>query len=191
MLKIRFNGSIAALAFVVISAPAAHAQNRAMGTFGGFFTPFVGIVAAGEVTQARSTFGASVSVQEQDGWGAEFDFAHAGDTEAGGQVLDLTTYMVNASWIKPAGVIRPFGVAGGGVMQIDGCDAPCNRAATTYDFGLSAGAGVMALLNDTVAVRGDARYFFSSADHVDLGRPDNVSFWRVSIGVTLMWAILP
>ena len=182
--------SIAALALVLAGVSTAHAQNL-MGSFGGFFTPFVGAAAGGEVTQAKMLFGASVSVQEQDGWGAELDFAHAGATEAGPQELDVTTYMVNASWIKPAGMIRPFGVAGGGVMQINGCDAPCTRAARTYDFGVTAGAGVVAVLNDSVGVRGDIRYFFAGADHIDLGRPDNFGFWRVSVGVTLMWAILP
>lgn len=179
-----------AVAFLTFGSPA-QAQSRAMGSFGGFFTPFIGAATGGEVTQANMTFGASVSVQEQDGWGAELDFAHAGNTEAGRQELDLTTYMVNASWVRPTGFIRPFGVAGGGIMQIDGCDTPCTRAAQTYDFGVTAGGGVLAVLNDTVGVRGDLRYFFSGADHVDLRRPDNFSFWRVSLGVTLMWAILP
>jgi hypothetical protein len=182
---------VVAIAMLCVSASSAPAQSRAMGSFAGFFTPFLGVTTGGEVTQANVALGASVSVQEQDGWGAELDFAHAGDSEAGGQVLDLTTYMVNASWIRPGGAIRPFGVAGGGVMQIEGCDAPCTRAATTYDFGITAGGGVMALLNDSIGVRGDVRYFFSGADHVDLRRPDNFSFWRASIGVTLMWAILP
>jgi opacity protein-like surface antigen len=181
---------IATMALVLAGVSTAQAQNN-MGSFGGFFTPFVGVAGGGEVTQTNMLFGASVSVQEQDGWGAELDFAHANDTEAGHQELDITTYMVNASWIKPAGIIRPFGMAGGGVLQIDGCDAPCALSARTYDFGLTAGGGVLAALNDTVGVRGDVRYFFTAADHLDLGRPDNFGFWRVSIGVTLMWAILP
>ena len=180
-----------AIAFLVVFGSTAHAQNRAMGSFGGFFTPFFGATTGGEVTQANMTLGASVSVQELDGWGAELDFGHAGNTEVGRQVLDLTTYMVSASWVRPVGFIRPFGIAGGGVIQIDGCDAPCTRAAKTYDFGVTAGGGVLAVLNDAVGVRGDLRYFFSAADHVDLARPDNVGFWRVSLGVTLMWAILP
>ena len=182
--------SIATLALLFAGVSTAQAQSS-MGSFSGFFTPFVGAAAGGEVSQANVLFGASVAVQEQDGWGAELDFAHGGDTEAGRQELDVTTYMVNASWIKPAGMIRPFGVAGAGVMQINGCDATCARAARTYDFGLTAGAGVVAVLNDAVGVRGDVRYFFAGADHLDLGRPDNFSFWRVSLGVTLMWAILP
>lgn len=182
---------VTAIAFLAAFGSTAHAQSRAMGSFAGFFTPFFGVTAGGEVTQANIALGASVSVQEQDGWGAELDFAHAGESEAGRQVLDLTTYMVNASWVRPFGFIRPFGVAGGGVMQIDGCEAPCTRSAKTYDFGVTVGGGVLAVLNDTIGVRGDVRYFFSGADHVDLQRPANFAFWRVSMGVTLMWAILP
>jgi opacity protein-like surface antigen len=182
--------SIATIVVLLAGVSTAQAQNP-MGSFRGFFTPFVGAATGGEVTEANMLFGASVSVQEQDGWGAELDFAHSADTEAGGQELDVTTYMVNASWIKPAGMIRPFGIAGGGVMQMNGCAAPCARASRTYDFGLTAGAGVLAVLNDVVGVRGDVRYFATAADHPDLGRPDNFNFWRVSLGVTLMWAILP
>lgn len=185
---LRITGLI--VAGLVAIPSTARAQNS-MGSFAGLFTPFLGVSTGGEVTQPNRTFGASVSVQEQDGWGAELDFAHAGNTEAGRQVLDLTTYMVNASWFRPDGFIRPFGVAGAGVVQINGCDAPCPLAARTYDFGITAGGGVMAVLNETVGVRGDVRYFFSGADHADLRRPDNFSFWRVSLGVTLMWTILP
>jgi hypothetical protein len=180
---------LAVMASLIATVPAAEAQSRAMGSFRGFFTPFIATTTGGEVTDPRLTFGASVSVQEQSGWGAELDFGHAGDVEAGSLELDATTYMVNASWVKPKGSLRPFGAAGGGVVQLDGCGS-CNRASRTYDFGWNAGGGVVALLNDTVAVRGDARYFFSSADHADLQRPDNFSFWRVSVGVTLMWVIV-
>ena len=113
------------------------------------------------------------------------------DAEAGSLELDLTTYMVSATWMSPVGAIRPYGLAGGGVMHVNGCTSPCNRAANTYDLGWTAGGGVLARLNDYVGVRGDVRYFFSPADHFDLGRPDNVNFWRVSMGVTLMWAVVP
>lgn len=189
----RARGRLVAAAFCMLlvgHASAAQAQSRAMGSFGGFFTPFIGVTTGGEVTQPGITFGASVAVQEQNGWGAELDFGHAGGVEAGAVVLDATTYMVNASWVRPGGDLRPFVVAGGGIMQLDGCGF-CNRPSRTYDLGWTAGAGVMALLNEAVGVRGDARYFFSSADHFDLQRPDNVSFWRVSVGVTLMWVIVP
>ncbi len=180
----------AAIAIVIAGSSPAGAQSRAMGTFGGFFTPFIAVTSGGETTDPARTFGASVAVQEQSGWGAEFDFGHAGDVEAGNLIVDATTYMFNASWVRPEGMIRPFGVAGGGIMQLEGCGF-CNRPSRTYDLGWTAGAGVMALLNETVGVRGDARYFFSSNDHADLQRPDNFSFWRVSVGVTLMWVMMP
>ncbi len=181
---------VMAIAMVIAASASANAQSRAMGSFGGYFTPFLGVTTGGAVTEPRLTFGASVAVQEQDGWGAELDVAHAGDVEAGSVVLDATTYMVNASWVRPAGLIRPFATAGAGVIQLDGCNA-CNRPSRTYDLGWTAGAGVFALASEFVAVRGDARYFFTSADHFDLQRPDNVSFWRVSVGVSLMWVMLP
>ena len=181
----------AAVFFViaVLMAAAAQAQSRSMGSFQGSFTPHLGITAGGDVSDGRLTPGLSVAVHEQDGWGAELDFGRAADATAGSLVLDLTTYMVNASWVRPTGSIRPFGVGGFGVIQVTGCTSPCNRPATTYDLGWTAGGGVMARMNDWVGVRGDVRFFFASADHFDLGRPDNVDFWRVSAGVTLMWAI--
>ena len=99
--------------------------------------------------------------------------------------------MVNGNWIQPNGRFRPFVSAGVGSMQVDGCDSPCTRPAKTYDFGFNAGGGVLALITDVIGVRGDARYFWSSSDHPDLRRPSNFSFWRVSLGVTFLWAIVP
>ena len=182
---------LAALALVALTASDGFAQSRAMGSFHGLFTAHVGAAVGGEVSKPRLTPGASVSVQEQDGWGAELDFGHTSDALAGVQILDLTTYMVSALWMKPDGYLRPFGLAGAGIMQIDGCDSPCNRPAQTYDFGLTFGGGLLAALNDTVGVRGDVRYFFATADHPDLRRPDNFGFWRISVGATFMWAIAP
>lgn len=176
---------------VLLWAAGAEAQSRAMGSFQGLFTPHLGASVGGDVTQARITPGVSVAVHEQDGWGAELDFGRASDTGVGPLVLDLTTYMVSASWMRPTGSIRPFGLGGIGVMQVHGCTAPCNRASTTYDLGWTAGGGVMTRINDWIGVRGDLRYFFASADHFDLGRPDNLNFWRVSMGITLLWAMVP
>jgi hypothetical protein len=169
----------------------ARAQSRAMGTFQGLFTPHIGASTGGDVTSARFTWGASVAVHEQDGWGAELDFGRADDAQAGNQILDLTTYMVNISWMPPRGQFRPFAFGGIGVINANGCDAPCTVAASTYDLGWTFGGGVLARLNDIIGFRGDVRYFFASADHPDLNRPDNLDFWRASIGVTLMWAIVP
>jgi hypothetical protein len=181
-----------ACAALLLSAGATDAAAQmSMGAFRGHLTGQVGAAAGDDVSDPVFMAGIAVSVQEDDGWGAELDFGIANDLDAEGLELDLATYMINANWIQPAGKVRPFGAAGAGVMQIDGCTAPCTRAATTYDLGLNAGGGVLVALHDALAVRGDARYFWSSADHADLGRADNFGFWRVSVGVTWLWVIAP
>jgi len=175
---------------LAVSATEASAQ-MTMGTFKGYLTGHVGVVTAGDVTSERLTAGASVAVQEISGWGAEVDFGRATDVDTTRQQLDLTTYLVNASWVKPAGTIRPFGTAGAGIMQVDGCISPCGGSARTYDFALGVGGGTFLVINEVAALRADARYFFSAADHPELRRPDHLAFWRISVGATFMWAIVP
>jgi hypothetical protein len=187
----KINCGLAALALIALTATDGFAQNLRMGSLLGLFTAQIGTATGGELSDARMTPGFAVSVQEHDGWGAELDFGRASDARSNLQILDLTTYMFNASWVKPGGSLRPFGSAGAGVMQVNGCDSPCNRAATTYDLGFNFGGGVLAVFNDIVGVRGDVRYFVASADHPDLRRPDTFGFWRISIGATLMWAVVP
>jgi len=183
--------AVVALVLLAATATPAAGQNRAMGSFQGLLTGHLGMATGDAVTESRLVAGASVAVIEQDGWGAEIDFGRASDAVSGAQVLDLHTYMVNGMWMQPQGRIRPFGLAGVGVMHINGCDSPCGRPATTYDFGFSAGGGVLAIVNDALAVRGDVRYFGSSAEHADLRRAENFGFWRVSVGVTFRWAVIP
>jgi opacity protein-like surface antigen len=182
---------LAALAVVLVSAQDVQAQSIRMGTFRGYLTGHIGMAAGGELDDSRMMPGASMSVQEQDGWGAELDFSRASDALSGGQELDVTAYMVNGTWIKPAGLIKPFGAIGAGIMQIHGCGPTCATSATTYDLGFTLGAGVFAMVNDTFGIRGDVRYLFSTADHPDLNRPEKFGLWRLSIGATFTWAILP
>lgn len=177
-------------ALVATGATDARAQ-MSMGTFKGYLTGHVGAVAGGEVTKERISGGVSVAVHERDGMGAEIDFGHTSDVTSGRQLFDLNTYMVSASFVKPIGTVRPFAVVGAGIMQIDGCDSPCTTAARTYDLGLSAGGGAVLAVSDIFGLRADARYFFSGADHPDLHRPDNFTYWRVTIGATFMWSIVP
>jgi hypothetical protein len=181
---------IGALVAIVVTAPDARAQ-MTMGSFRGYLTGHVGAITGGEASEERLAIGASVAVQEQTGWGAEIDFGHSSDVAVGAQFLDVTSYFVNASWVKPDGLIRPYGVAGAGVLQVNGCGTACTRASRTYDFGVSAGGGAFVLVHEVAALRADVRYFFSSADHPDLRRPDGLGFWRLSIGATFIWAVVP
>ncbi len=174
---------------IVASASDARAQ-MTMGTFKGYFTGHIGAVTGGDVTSARMAAGASIAVHEATGWGAEIDFGRSTDVAANTQLLDLTTYVVNAIYVKNLGALRPFATAGAGLLQIDGCETPCGVAPRTYDLGFSAGGGAFVAATDYLGIRADARYFFSSADHPELRRPDNIGFWRLSIGATFMWVIL-
>ena len=172
------------------SAPRAEAQ-LSMGAFRGYFTGQAGWAMGADVSDPVFTPGVAVSVQEANGWGAEFDFGYSAEATSGRQVLDVATYMFNGNWIQPRGRVRPFASAGAGIVQIDGCDAPCSRPAKTYDLGINAGGGAFYTVNDLVAVRGDVRYFRTLADHPDLRRANDFGFWRISLGVTLLWAIVP
>jgi hypothetical protein len=180
--------AIVMLAFVTAGEGTAHAQ---MGAFQGYATAHIGGILGGELNDGRAAVGGSVSVNEDTGWGAEFDLGYSSDARAGRQSLDITSYMFNAVWIKPAGLVRPFGTAGGGVLQVNGCDSPCNQSARTHDLGVSAGAGAYVALNEVAALRADVRYFSSFSDHADLGRPGKMNFWRISFGATFIWAIAP
>ena len=182
--------ALAAVVLVAASPLDARAQALA-GLFKGSLTGHAGAITGGEISEARATLGASVAVHEDNGWGAEIDFGHTPDVLGGIQVLDITTYMVNAIWTRPDGLFRPFGVAGFGILQVNGCDAPCNQSARTYDLGFNAGGGTYFVLNDYASLRGDLRYFYSGGDHPDLRRPDSMNFWRVSVGATFTWAIAP
>jgi len=181
---------LAAVAMLAINVVDARAQ-VGTGTFTGFVTGHVGAITGGDLSDPGATLGASVAVHEETGWGAEIDFGHTSDVLAGGQILDVTSWMVNAVWVRPNGLIRPFGSGGAGVLQVNGCDAPCNIPARTFDFGLSVGGGTYVTFSDVAALRGDVRYFWASGDHPDLRRPDNFNYWRASFGVTFMWALAP
>ena len=175
---------------IVASAGEARAQ-MTMGTFRGYLTGHVGMAAGGDVDDNRMAAGASVAVHESNGWGAEIDFGRSTDLTANRQLIDLTSYFVNAMMVKPAGILRPFGLAGAGIIQIDGCASPCAPSPRTHDLGITVGGGTYVTLTDYAAVRADARYVFTPAAHPELGRVDNLAFWRLSVGATFTWAIVP
>lgn len=182
--------TLVAAAWLLLMPADAHAQ-MTMGSFKGYLTGHVGTIAGDALTNENLVAGASVGVQEERGWGAEIDFGHSSDAVAGKQILDVTSYLVNAAWVKPRGLVRPFGVIGAGVLQVNGCDAPCTVSARTYDFGMNLGGGTYLAFNDFVGLRADVRYLFTSAEHPELHRPDNFAYWRFTVGATFMWTILP
>ena len=180
---------LAVCAVLTIGAAEARGQTG-LGSFHGYLTGHFGTSFGGDVDDAAATGGLSVSVQESTGWGAEFDFGRAVNVRANGAELDVNTYVFNMNFITRDKRIRPFAIAGGGIMEVNGCDG-CSGESKTYDLALTGGAGIFALFNDFVGMRADARYFWSNGDHTDLGRPENLGFWRLSVGITYLWTVAP
>ena len=161
------------------------------GTYFGHVTGQVGVTAGSDLPSPAITPSVTVSVQDNSGWGAELDFGYAHSPGGVAPDVDLGTFMVNVNWMAPRGLVRPYGVAGVGVVQVHGCLTACAAIATTYDFGLNVGGGAMYPMNDAVSVRGDLRYFRASGGEAATTRPGAYGFWRASVGVTFTWAIVP
>jgi opacity protein-like surface antigen len=156
------------------------------------FTPYVGGTTGGDTRTTGTTWGFSTAYIEENGWGAEFDVAHAtafNDVEF--EQSSLTTVMVNLKAApRVSRWVWPFGVVGVGLIRARACSGrDCVTTISRTDFGLNAGGGAYVPVNDFFAVRGDVRYFRYAQIHRDLPRTDNgpFDFWRISGGGTFMW----
>lgn len=183
----RIGTCVAGLFLVVLAGGTASAQTP---VYRGHATGHVGSTFGGDLGDATVSIGGAMSVQEDSGWGAEIDFGYANDDNAGNREADLTTFMVNVNWIKPAGPVHPFVILGAGTIGVHGCLQSCPGVTTTWDFGVSMGAGVRYDLTDMFAVGGDARYFVAPGTHAGTARPENYGFWRVAFNATFSWAIV-
>ena len=131
-----------------------------------------------------------MAVLEQSGWGAELDFGYADSGDESGEGLDAQSYMVNVIGVWPKGKLRPFGVAGAGGFARAPAWPAAPASAKWTDFGFTGGGGVQYLFSDLFGVRADARYFTALGDHPDPVR-QNLSYWRIAVGATFLWAIAP
>jgi opacity protein-like surface antigen len=180
----------ALVAVALLLTPAAAQAQLTMGAFRGLATGHIGSsLGNGDAGEALSV-GGSVAVIEEFGWGAEFDFGYADSGDAPGEGLDAQSYMLNAILVRPKGRLRPFGVAGVGVIHAQTCVAACPGATTWTDFGFNGGGGLQFLFSDVFGLRGDVRYFTALGDHPDPSR-QNLSYWRIAFGATFLWAIAP
>jgi opacity protein-like surface antigen len=174
---------------VLLSAETADAQSA---FYTGMFTPHVGIAHSGDVREGGLTPGASLAVVEVGGLGVELDLAHTRDfddtrfAESG-----ITTLMVNALGMFPHERVRPFGLAGVGLLRVRAALDEGEPIASRTDWGFSAGGGLLYMVNEAVGIRGDVRYFRYFQRHEDLPLLESgfFDFWRTSVGVTLSWPI--
>jgi opacity protein-like surface antigen len=178
------------MAVAVLLTPAAARAQMTMGAFRGLATGHLGAALGNDDAGNALSVGASVAVLEEGGWGAEFDFGYADSGDAADGALEAQSYMLNVIGVLPRGRLRPFGVAGAGVIHAQTCVAACPASTAWTDFGFSGGGGLQYIVSDAFGVRADARYFTALGDHPDPAR-QNLSYWRIAVGATFLWAIAP
>jgi opacity protein-like surface antigen len=160
-------------------------------------TPFVGSAFGGDTTSQHVTYGASAAWMSHGIVGVEFDGSIAPDLldEDGDVILgitdsNVTTLMGSLVIGAPLGEpgIRPYAVAGAGLIRSRVADAEDIFDLDDNSFGINVGGGVHALVRRNLGLRADVRYFrgvrdTDSSDDVDL-ELGSFDFWRASVGAT-------
>jgi outer membrane protein W len=103
---------------------------------------------------------------------------------------NVTTLMGNLVIGSNKGGVRPYAVAGVGLLRTNVQDAAeLFSVNTKNDFGLDVGGGVMGFFSNNVGLRGDVRYFrgfrgTSDSDNLTGLALSDFHFWRGSVGVS-------
>lgn len=160
-------------------------------------TPYLGSAFGGDTSTQHIACGGSAAWMSHGIIGVEFDGSVAPNLldEDAGVVLGITESNVTtlmASFVigAPLGApgIRPYAVAGAGLIRSRVQDAGDVFDIDDNSLGINVGAGVHALIRKNVGLRADLRYFrgvrgTDSGDDVDL-ELGNFDFWRASVGAT-------
>lgn len=159
-----------------------------------FLTPFAGVTFNGDAPAKKLTYGGGLTFMGKAA-GLDLDLGYTPDffNQNDADVVlvgdnNVTTVMASLVVGPGVGPVRPYGVAGVGLIRsrIDGGDI--FDAVSTNDFGVNAGVGVLGKMGGHAWIRGEVRYFRSLQDpssdgdlDVTLGKFD---FWRGTIGVS-------
>jgi opacity protein-like surface antigen len=135
-----------------------------------------------------------IGVEFDLGWSPNFFEFTTGDEDFDFGDSNLTTVMGNLIVGIPiggttGGGVRPYGVAGLGLMRSSLSVGDLFDDLDANDLGINLGGGITGFFNDTVGLRGDIRYFRSLTDdepddELDL-RLTDFQFWRATVGVTI------
>ena len=169
----------------------------------GFIVPFFGVNFGGDsgrdfgnaFDESQFNYGVSIGWMGGGIFGAETDISYSpdffGKSDVGGS--SLLTFMGNLMIGVPFGGqsgfgIRPYGVAGVGLVRSDVDSFGDVLSVEENQFGWNFGGGVVMFFGNHFGVRGDIRYFraFDELDFSDFDLEDPVStldFTRGSIGV--------
>ena len=165
------------------------------GQFTGLASVFVATARGGDVRDGHWTPGGSVAIVSDDtGLGAEIDLFRTHDfDETRFLESNITTVMVNVTgvWPYPDALVRPYVIAGLGIVRTKACTIECQSANSLTDWGLDAGGGVFAIFNEVIGARADVRYMRAGQHHPELPLADAgiLDFWRTSFGVTVTWPV--
>ena len=151
------------LVFALAGSRNAHAQ--------GFISPFIGYNFGGDsgcldLTECedRKVNGGVAFGAMGDVVGFETEFSYTDDFfgKVEGASSSLLTFMGNFMIVPRIGPIRPYALAGVGLIKTRADFSPLGLLDTSNnDFGWDVGGGVMGFFGENFGIRGDVRYFHS------------------------------
>ena len=158
-----------------------------------FITPFAGVTFKGDAPAKQLTYGGGLTFMGKVA-GFDLDLGYTPDffNQSEDVVVvgdnNVTTLMASLVVGPGAGPVRPYGVAGVGLLRSSIGATDFFDSVSTNDFGVNAGVGVLGKIAPRVWLRGEVRYFRSLQDpsndddvDVTLGKFD---FWRGTIGIS-------
>lgn len=164
----------------------------------GFISPSIGYNFAGDSGCQSATdcedknwnLGASLgTLGLLFGFEAELTYENKFLGETSAESGDVMTLMGNLMLAPKIAIVRPYGLAGLGLIRTTMEDAG-GAEATENQFGWTVGAGLIVHLNRHVGVKGDIRHYhaFQSLEvfGFDLARDENkLDFGRAALGVVI------
>ena len=166
-------------------------------TFGGGSSLFADLESGS--SESASVVGGSVALLSQGIFGVEGDigyvpgFFERGEAQIvfpGSFVTSLTgSVMVTLPLSITRESLRPYLVAGGGVMWAEADDVASVFPIRSTMPALNFGGGAIGFLSNTVGVRFDLRYIRSlgAGEDVIAGTGPRVRFWKGSVGLVLKY----
>jgi hypothetical protein len=124
-------------------------------------------------------------------YGLEEEMAYAPNIfgDAPGLSASVFTLMINGLLIPRAGPLRPYALAGMGLIRSHVELTTAGMFATPdSNFGWDAGGGLIGFVSERLGARGDLRYFRSAEDTAVAGltlSDSKLDFWRASAGLVL------
>jgi len=181
------------LAFIVLAGWAGTARAQA------YIAPLIGFNFGGDANcpqitgceEKRLNFGIGLG-KMGNVFGFEEEFAYAKDFFGSAPTLNssVLTVMSNAMFVPNIGPIRPYALAGLGLIKTHVEFTPASLLATdNTNFGWDIGGGVI-IGGAHIGVRGDIRYFHSFQDQTIVGftlSNPQLNFGRASAALMLMF----